>query len=70
MIGNTIESSIAASATSQFAPRLDYVYLDGPMLIDKKIGVGVQLDQGRIIMSRENGVGFSCRTADNRNDSI
>lgn len=58
MIGNTIESPIAASAVAQFAPRLDYVYLDGPMLIEKKIGVGVQLDQGRIIMPRENGTGI------------
>ena len=62
MIGNTIESSIAASAMSQFAPRLDYVYLDGPMLIDKKIGVGVELDQGRIIMPKENGTGISMIT--------
>ena len=61
MIGNTIESSIAASATSQFAPKLDYIYLDGPLLIDKKIGEGVQLDKGHILMSRENGVGVSMR---------
>ena len=47
---------------SQFAPRLDYVYLDGPMLIDKKIGVGVELDQGRIIMPKENGTGISMIT--------
>lgn len=59
MIGNTIESSIAASAVSQFAPRLDYVYLDGPLLIDKKVGLGVQLDKGQIIMSRENGIGVT-----------
>ena len=59
MIGNTIESSIAASATSQFAPQLDYIYLDGPLLIDKKIGSGVQLDRGRIILPRENGTGVS-----------
>lgn len=59
MIGNTIESSIAASAVSQFASRLDYVYLDGPLLIDKKIGAGVKLDRGQIIMSKENGIGIS-----------
>ncbi len=62
MIGNTIESSIAASATSQFAPRLDYTYLDGPLLIDKKIGSGVRLDRGRIVMSGENGTGVSLGT--------
>ncbi len=62
MIGNTIESSIGASATSQFAPRLDYTYLDGPLLIDKKIGSGVRLDRGRIVMSGENGTGVSLGT--------
>ena len=64
MIGNTIESSVAASAVSQFAPVLDYVYLDGPMLIDKKIGLGVQLDMGKVTLSPENGTGirFSCRS--------
>lgn len=64
MIGSTIESSVAASAVSQFAPVLDYVYLDGPMLIDKKIGQGVQLDLGKITFSTENGTGirFTCRS--------
>ena len=60
MVGNTIETSIAASATSQLAPRVDYVYLDGPLLIEKKlIGSGVQLDHGKIILSDENGIGVS-----------
>ena len=58
MIGNTIESSIAASAASQFAPILDYVYLDGPMLVEQRAWGGVELDKGRILMSREYGVGF------------
>ena len=62
MIGNTIETTIAACATSQFAPRLDYVYLDGPLLIDKKIGSGVSLDRGQIILSRENGTGIYAAT--------
>ncbi len=57
MIGNTIESTIAASAMSQFARKVDYIYIDGPLLIDRKIGSGVSLDHGRILMSRECGTG-------------
>lgn len=58
MIGNTIESSVAASAMSQFAPVVDFIYIDGPLLIDKKIGSGVQLDHGKILFSDENGTGI------------
>ena len=59
MIGNTIETSIGASAVAQFALTLDYTYIDGPLLIEKKIGQGVRVCQGRIILPRENGIGFS-----------
>lgn len=57
MIGNTIESSVGASATSQFAPKVDYIYLDGPLLIDRKLYNGVSLNRGRICMSKKNGTG-------------
>ncbi|MDO5580230.1 MAG: enolase C-terminal domain-like protein [Planctomycetia bacterium] len=58
MIGNTVESSVAASAVSQFAPALDCIYIDGPLLIDRKVGYGVQLDHGKVIYSKENGTGI------------
>lgn len=59
MIGNPVESSIAASAVAQFAPILDAVYLDGPLLIDKKIGVGVELDHGKIELPKGDGIGIT-----------
>ena len=59
MIGNPVESTIAASAVAQFAPTLDAVYLDGPLLIDKKIGSGVELDRGQIHLPKENGTGIT-----------
>ncbi|MDO5554430.1 MAG: enolase C-terminal domain-like protein [Planctomycetia bacterium] len=58
LMGNTIESSIGASAVSQFAPELDYIYVDGPMQIDKRLGQGVTLDKGKIVYSAENGTGI------------
>lgn len=58
MIGTTFESAIAASAVAQFASLLDYIYVDGPLLIDKKLGHGVQLNNGKIIYPKENGTGI------------
>ncbi|MDR3110394.1 MAG: dipeptide epimerase [Planctomycetaceae bacterium] len=63
MMGNSVESTIGASTTAQFAPQLDYTYLDGPLLIEKKVGeVGVQLEKGRIIYPDECGTGFALRS--------
>jgi L-alanine-DL-glutamate epimerase-like enolase superfamily enzyme len=54
---NTIESSIGASAMAQVAPLLDYVGVDGPLLVEKKVGNGIRLDKGRILFPDENGTG-------------
>jgi len=54
---NTVESSIGASATAQIAPLLDYIAVDGPLLIDKKIGSGIRLERGRILYPDEGGTG-------------
>ena len=54
---NTVESAIGASAMAQIAPLLDYVGVDGPLLIDKKIGSGIRLERGRILYPEEGGTG-------------
>ena len=54
---NTVESAIGASATAQVAPLLDYVAVDGPLLIDKKIGSGIRLEKGKILYPDEGGTG-------------
>ena len=54
---NTVESSVGASAMAQVAPLLDYVGVDGPLLIDKKIGSGVRLEKGKILYPDEGGTG-------------
>ena len=54
---NTIESPIGASAMAQIAPLLDHIGIDGPLLIDKKVGNGVRLDKGKISFSSEGGTG-------------
>lgn len=63
MIGNPVESTVSASAVSQFAPAFDDIYIDGPQQIDKRVGIGVDLDRGQINYPKENGSGvrFSWR---------
>lgn len=63
LIGSPVESTVAASIASQFAPALDDIYIDGPLQIDKQVGTGVELDHGKIIYPNENGSGvrFSWR---------
>ena len=55
---NTVESSIGASAMAQIAPLLDYVGVDGPLLVDKKVGSGIRLEKGRILYPDEGGTGI------------
>jgi len=54
---NTVESPIGASAMAQIAPLLDFVGVDGPLLIDKKIGSGIRLEKGKIMYPEEGGTG-------------
>lgn len=54
---NTVESTVGASAISQLAPLLDYISVDGPLLIDKKVGSGIQTEKGKLVYPDENGTG-------------
>jgi len=57
MVGCMTESTVGCSAIAQLLPLLDYVDMDGPLLIAKDIATGIQFDQGRIIFPTENGCG-------------
>jgi len=57
LLGCGIESTIAVSASAQFASLADYLDLDGPMLIEKKVGTGVRAEKGKLIYPDENGTG-------------
>ncbi|MBK7434589.1 MAG: dipeptide epimerase [Chitinophagaceae bacterium] len=59
MIGCMNESSIGTAAIAQLAPLLDYVDMDGPLLLEEDIARGVQFDQGRIIFTEGNGLGIT-----------
>ncbi len=52
------ESSVGISAIAHLLPELDYVDMDGAMLLSKDIADGVNIDYGKIIYSKLNGTGI------------
>jgi len=57
MLGCMIESSLAITAAAQLAPLVDFVDLDGHLLIAEDPFVGVGLEDGRLTLTREPGLG-------------
>jgi L-alanine-DL-glutamate epimerase-like enolase superfamily enzyme len=57
MVGCMCESSIGISAIGQLLPMLDYVDMDGAVLIARDVASGVRLEKGRAIFPGENGNG-------------
>lgn len=59
MVGCMNESSVGTAAIAQLAPMLDYVDMDGPLLLAEDIAAGVGFDQGKIIYTTGNGLGIT-----------
>ncbi len=57
MVGCMTESSVGISAIAQLLPLLDYVDMDGAVLLAKDIAEGVRLDKGRCIFPDTPGNG-------------
>lgn len=57
MVGSMNESTVGTSAVAQLLPLLDYVDMDGPLLLAADTAIGVTFDQGRICYPDEPGIG-------------
>ena len=57
MIGCMTESTVGISAIAQLLPLLDYVDMDGAMLLAEDIATGVRLEQGQCHYPEVNGNG-------------
>lgn len=57
MVGCMTESTIGISAIAQLLPLLDYVDMDGPLLLKEDIGTGVEIRDGMVFYSNVNGTG-------------
>lgn len=57
MVGCMTESSVGISAIAHLTPILDYVDMDGALLLKNDIAKGVTLTNGNIVFSKLNGTG-------------
>lgn len=57
MVGCMTESSVGISAIAQLLPLLDYVDMDGALLLARDIASGVRIECGRAVYPEENGCG-------------
>lgn len=57
MVGCMTESSIGISAIAHVLPSLDYVDMDGALLLRKDIAKGVTIKKGKVYYSELNGTG-------------
>lgn len=57
MVGCMNESSVGISAIAHLLPLLDYVDMDGTLLIANDPATGVTFDYGEVIYAEENGAG-------------
>ncbi|MGE5107603.1 MAG: mandelate racemase/muconate lactonizing enzyme family protein [Sphingobacteriales bacterium] len=58
MIGCMNESTIGSAAIAHLAPLLDYVDMDGPLLLAEDVATGINYDYGKIIYSGKPGLGI------------
>ena len=58
MMGCMNESSVGTAAIAQFAPLLDMVDMDGPLLLSQDIARGVGFERGKIIYNDMPGLGI------------
>ncbi len=62
MVGCMTESTVGISAIAQLLPQLDYVDMDGAMLLASDIADGVKiLDSGKVVFPQTGGSGVSLR---------
>ena len=61
MLGCMIESSLAITAAAHLTPLVDYADLDGNLLIENDPYEGVRVEQGKLVLPDEAGLGVRKR---------
>ncbi len=59
MMGSMNECTIGSAAIAHFLPQLDYVDLDGPLLLSQDHASGVEYDYGKVILTNKPGLGIT-----------
>jgi L-alanine-DL-glutamate epimerase-like enolase superfamily enzyme len=58
MMGSMNESTVGSAAVAHFLPQLDYVDMDGPLLLAEDIATGLQYNDVNVTISGEPGLGI------------
>ena len=59
MVGCMNESTVGAAAIAHLLPFIDYVDMDGPLLLKEDVAEGIQYDYGKIMYSDAPGLGIN-----------
>ena len=63
MVGSMNESTIGTAAIAHLLPLLDYVDMDGPLLLAEDIATGIVFDKGKISLSEAPGLGITVKAS-------
>jgi L-alanine-DL-glutamate epimerase-like enolase superfamily enzyme len=58
MVGCMNESTVGSAAIAHLLPFIDYVDMDGPLLLKEDVATGIHYDDGRIVYSDAPGLGI------------
>lgn len=58
MIGCMNESTVGSAAIANMLPLLDYVDMDGPLLLEEDVATGIEYDYGKVTISGNVGLGI------------
>jgi L-alanine-DL-glutamate epimerase-like enolase superfamily enzyme len=61
MMGCMNESTVGSAAIAQFLPQLDYVDMDGPLLLSQDIATGINYDFGKVTINNASGLGIKMK---------
>jgi L-alanine-DL-glutamate epimerase-like enolase superfamily enzyme len=57
MVGSMNESTIGTAAIAHLLPELDYVDMDGPLLLREDLGKGLDFQAGKVTIPKGPGLG-------------
>lgn len=63
MVGCMTESTVGISAIAHLAPKLDYVDMDGALLLAEDIATGVTVKESGVVFPQENGTGARLKSS-------
>jgi L-alanine-DL-glutamate epimerase-like enolase superfamily enzyme len=61
MMGSMNEGTIGSAAIAHFLPQLDYVDVDGPLLLSEDNATGLSFDYGKVMLSGKPGLGIALK---------